>query len=806
MIAIYLIALHWAMLALPLATAEVVTSRSAYGVYFHQVETLAIRTDQWVHSFDIELPKVQKSRATELEPDCSNKAKSKNCSDFSYIIAAVSNLHQRAESKINELVKRIHDTLQAPGKKEKKRKHKRGFINFIGDIAHSLFGVARDSDITAAQDRIKIILEKQNRVLGQFESDMINLASATSITNKRIDAINSHVNTQDKIITDLSRAIKFDFQTSLELTLLMSETLYNFTCLEAHLQSLLISVEALAAGRLEPTLLHKPDIQKVLRILARKLKNTKTQARILITDATYFYRANTHLTIKKHNILCISLKIPITTLPFYLDLYKVTVTPKAIASDNQHSTLITNLPRYFAISNDNQFHATWETLPLLATGQSYRIIDKVDIQLRTNKQECIRALFDNNPRDVDKFCETFLLNQKPASFQYLSSNTIAIENSRSNFTLACPIQKVSTIESCTSCLLTIPNECTLSTFDNFFPASLPQSHVYNATHTVAHTFNLAVLQKFFSPSDLEKLKADTTLAQQITLQIPTFINAQSNASDKQLVTDLSQAIEKVKEGEILFKTNQDFIQEHLDNLNDISVTSFTALNHYTLPIGAIFVSLLTALNIYLLFKINRLSAIVIALQQNTIAQAKSIQPVWIFSTEKPSLTTPGSVIPEYLFNETYFKLTVITLLMSIIIVWLTSKICKLYSRLHKINHTHLAINITNAQTAISIPWFKLHHAIADYEITALSEIANVRIHKFCVTPTLNFKWQITVLHKPSRMSVSLPQTIRVSHCMAKNIARIIGPHKRYFITLNLASSEFNLPLSLDTSPTIVSAQ
>jgi hypothetical protein len=38
------------MIALTYATEEVVTSRSAYGVYFHQVESLAFCTDQWIHS------------------------------------------------------------------------------------------------------------------------------------------------------------------------------------------------------------------------------------------------------------------------------------------------------------------------------------------------------------------------------------------------------------------------------------------------------------------------------------------------------------------------------------------------------------------------------------------------------------------------------------------------------------------------------------------------------------------------------------------------------------------------------------
>src|SRR6218665_51277 len=798
-----------ANLGLVQAIPEAVVSRTAYGVYFHPLGSVEVATDQWFHTFDIAIPKAKNLRRIAASPRSTRRVAHTtmpdNCSEDNKIFVAVNDLHQRAEMNINNLVKRIHATLRrGPSKRQKQRRPRRGFIDFIGDISHSLFGVARDSDIQAAEERVKSIFDRQQRILGQFEADVSSLASATSITNKRLDAIRSQMDTQEHILTDISRAVKLDYQTSLQLTLLLSETLYNFTCLEAHMQSLLMSLESLIAGRLEATLLHEDDIRRLLQQITKRLRNTKAPVRLLITDPSYFYRANTHLTFRRGNIICISLKIPITTLPQPFNLYKVTVTPKAISSDNQHTTLIANLPQYFAISADNQMYAIWQDLPSLQLGDSFRIINKVDIQLRTKQRECIMVLFLNDPNGVQELCETLLLNQKRSSFVYLTPNTLAIENSPSNFTLTCPTQQPSKIDACSSCLLSIPKACTLTTSGYVFPASCPQTSIIaNNTHSMAHTFNLAILQEFFTPPDWENLKADTTVAQQITLRLPTFIagtNSSGNVDkeDKLLAIDLSNAINAVKNGQVLFKSNADILQDQIDDLSNPSVTAHAIANTYAMPIGAIVTCLLTITNIYLIVKVHRLSAIVMALSRTT--QATPMPPVWIFSEPTPITTTiTKTAIQSLLSDETSFKVTVVTLLIFILIAWLSLSVWKRCSKMSPSHGVHLAINIMNANGSILVPWYNLRYAVADYEILALSDISHVHIPRRYLRPTLHFTWKITVLHNPSQMRITLPQAIRISPCMATRIRHVIGPHKRYNVSLNICGPDFNVPLALDVA-------
>jgi len=77
----------------------------------------------------------------------------------------------------------------------------------------------------------------------------------------------------------------------------------------------------------------------------------------------------------------------------------------------------------------------------------------------------------------------------------------------------------------------------LTTTGYFCPASCPQTDVIaNHSHTITHSFNLAILQEFFDSPDWEHLKADTALAQQITLCLPTFLST-TNASGNYEATD-----------------------------------------------------------------------------------------------------------------------------------------------------------------------------------------------------------------------------------------------------------------------------
>lgn len=805
--------LYWiSLLALTQASPDDAIGRNAYGVYFHPIGKLEVVTDYWLHSFDLALPRMRdlKRNVLDLPSTCTttNGTSNSNCSATTPILRAVNDLQRRAEQSIITILSHIRATFRRPAPRKTQRHGKRGFIDFIGDVCHSLFGLSRDSDLTASQDRIKTIIDRQQRILGQFESDLTNLASATSITNTRLDVIRSHIATQDTALHDLSRALTLDFQMSVQLAFRLSEILYNYTQLESHLQGLLLSLETLTAGRLEAHLIHKADIQRVLEQISKRLHVTKTPVRLLTTDATSFYRSNDHLAIRRGTLIVVTLKIPVTTFFHNLALYKVTVTPKVITDANPHSTLITDLPKYFAVSSDHTSYAFWSDLPAFEIRNSVRFISKVDILIRTNPHTCIMALFLNDAAAVQDLCPTVLLSQKLSSFVYLTPTALAVENSISNFTLHCRNKPPHVIAACSSCVISIPPQCQLANSDFLFPASYPSTKLIDNQTTVVHTYNLAILQNFFSSNDWNKLKSDTTLAQQLTIRLPTFVtsfnaSAPESSKDAILTQDLSRAMNAVKEGHILFKSNADILQDQIAGLSQNSQLTFNIPNNYLFSFGSVLLCFLTLATIYLLVRVHKLSAIIVTLSRT--ADATIIPNVWIFSTPPTSTTLQQLPNTVHSLDDFSFQFLVLSLLFLIIFIWLITRLCKLYSKFFRPSAIALALSVTNAHGKILVPWFTLRYAVHDYEFLASNDISQVHVSRGFFKSSLHFKWDVTVLYKPSQHSILLHPTISLSPCLARRLRRFIAPHKRYTITLILLGVDFQRPLSLDRSCSVEDA-
>src|SRR6218665_3978079 len=226
-VATFFVALYW-VTQFALVTPEVMISRTGYGVYFNPVGAIEVQTDTWTHIFDLKIPIMQYSNDIATEGfTCNGLPFTPNlttCSDDNNIFSSVDSLHQRAAIKVNSLIKRISKILTIDKADRRKQRHdKRGLINVVGTIAHSLFGLVTDSDLEAFGERFKTVFNNQERLLGQFDANLNRLTSATSITNKRLDAIHNHIQLQDKTLSDLANAVRIDFQTALRLSLYLAE-------------------------------------------------------------------------------------------------------------------------------------------------------------------------------------------------------------------------------------------------------------------------------------------------------------------------------------------------------------------------------------------------------------------------------------------------------------------------------------------------------------------------------------------------------------------------------------------------------
>src|ERR1043165_9577151 len=88
-------------------------------------------------------------------------------------------------------------------------------------------------------------------------------------------------------------------------------------------------------------------------------------------------------------------------------------------------------------------------------------------------------------------------------------------------------------------------------------------------------------------------------------------------------------MQSVKEGQVIFKSKEDIFRDQLDTFSNADSSFYSASRPFIIPVGSVLISLLTIVTIYLVIRVHRLSAIVLALPRPI--QANPIPPVWIFS-------------------------------------------------------------------------------------------------------------------------------------------------------------------------------
>lgn len=112
---------------------------------------------------------------------------------------------EQAHRKVNEQIDEMHERLQAGVPIETKQT--RSLLPFIGSISHALFGTATDEDLEATKQQILQIMSKGREATEVLEQQIRELTTATSITNKRIEAIKMQVERNVMLLTDMASQI-----------------------------------------------------------------------------------------------------------------------------------------------------------------------------------------------------------------------------------------------------------------------------------------------------------------------------------------------------------------------------------------------------------------------------------------------------------------------------------------------------------------------------------------------------------------------------------------------------------------------
>jgi len=157
--------------ATPTDQGRIIT-RLNYGVVLKHTDTFDVVTDVWTQMFVIQTPNVDNSRLQMSEINCRRLASDhdNDCDHIIHLVDFLRNISSKAVTRINHTLTEVNDLIRQFGDDDqtnKPRHSRHGLLNFVGEISHSLFGTARDSDIS-----------KMHAAMQHYETNQASLTAA----------------------------------------------------------------------------------------------------------------------------------------------------------------------------------------------------------------------------------------------------------------------------------------------------------------------------------------------------------------------------------------------------------------------------------------------------------------------------------------------------------------------------------------------------------------------------------------------------------------------------------------------------
>lgn len=776
--------------------AENSESKFGYGVHFKYIGNFEVVTDKHLHIFDLKLPTLDRFEENPvMQCQMSNESLFKSCADSLPYYIAINRLQQTAYVQIKQNIRQIHSVLRYKKTENSPKKYKRGLLDFVGNIGYFLFGLARKSDIEALQDRIQLIDHRNNRILQEFESQISKLVSATSILNDRVNLIQDQLSQQTLWLNQLSKQFQYKWLNAIQFSLFLTESLLNFTKISDNIQHLRLAAEELVMGRLHPALLSKSDIKQALRNIMQEIKLSHSMARVLVNDASFFYKRSYFMAVKVQTLLFITISVPITTLPSSFDLYEVITYPKSIDEALDSSTLIESLPKYFAIARDLSLYATWEVLPSLELGDFSYLLDTAKITLQSDLNSCIMAVFTGDSVNVEKLCEFKLLSGKPSVMIQISSQKIIVENIL-NFSLACQGSPVQFIPGCRSCVLTIASTCTLNSHKNFIPSTIPQIHNTSSTAslTKAYSVNQIILQNFFNPEQWTKFQSNYLSDKSWNLQLPEFRMADKMENQyNSLQEDFKTTIAAIKDNQILFQNSYGALVSKTEV--PLQNTDFSYITVYLIAVLYALIIILIIIIIYLYFKVHKIMLLVLTLT----TKIKSVDAIknWIIphTSNAPVVCHCSSTVHLYLMIA-----ILVIIILALVGYFIWRCIRKHSSDVDSYTEDQLILRFSNPQTHFDISWWSLPRPFGDGQLIARDNINQVTLHNHFCSSMLSFSWKIEMHFAVNNLTIMPECEVPITFFQARKLSHIIGRNKHYTVDLMLVQKNVRHCLKIEPMP------
>ena len=457
----------------------------------------------------------------------------------------------------------------------------------------------------------------------------------------------------------------------------------------------------LVEGKLSPHLIPQSLMHHTMTEISKTLITKYKGYSLVFNHPDEVYRNVDTIFARQKNTLFVSVKFPVSSFNKPLSLFKILSFPVPINSTANHAIQLLDLPKYFAITDDLQYYAFFDSEGLERCKTGKLILCGSSKQLHPiTFESCISALFKNDKTVVKTKCNfRFIPYHLSPSIIPVSHTSILLYNT-DVVEFDCKTGKRMQ-KGCKFCLVQVPCECSVSTSTIYLPPRLSACH--ENTTSVLHPVNLALLQHFFNDKELKDIDANALFENPLSVEVPHFkIYNHSMQTiipdDRKAHLSLEKMAQSAKKNAIVFQSMTDPLLTGDILMNDNWPSSDDILLYCTTGVAGfcLFALMLT------IIKLRKVLIILSVLKTTNVKEVQAATlPSFVYN--KPTATEEPL---NYFWDEldlTYdhYILTIVSITMLLVIVIFV----KTFRR--KGSNTEILVEITNGLSCVHIPLHSL---------------------------------------------------------------------------------------------------
>ena len=593
--------------------------RSNYGVIFNHVGQIINGESFYRYTYAIDLSSYEDVYTQLSKMPCeTQQQKSLNCEVFN---AEIQSLNKLTTSQLTELATNLELALSlvptASGFHTSSRR-KRNVLSGIGDFMSDLFGLPTKSDFSVLQNHMReigqLVTKDKNQLITSNEALSAFQLNTANAMNKALEAVTenrqkmvtlvSEFNVNEAHHEQVEAELNKDVRTlNLYVGMLLKWNTHvdsyraGLAYTELQLQYFTDAIRKLTTGYLPEYLVPVDQIKAIFDHITNHLNTAYAGEFELAHDnPAFMYMMRNLVYTRTSRRLTIMLKIPIQNVGGILNVYRLDRFPVYIG-DSDKSTLMLDLPEYFATTHDDQYYTEFDTAYYtscrgtgLKTCQTERGLQRKDADIVS----CAANLYKDDGKNIMKTCNIGYERTKRVlpNAVMLQNGTLVIHSAQNDvWTLNCPnadsVER--SIKSCNFCLLDIPCRCSLSTKGFYVPHRLsncviPTDPRYPSV-TYRNPVHLPTLQSTFSENAVGLINGEEVrINSDWGIDYPNISIIETDrsdvvASEKMWDSDFNKTMQNYNNKIKMYATAADKTIHTFMNWHDLTMSHVTDIKH-----------------------------------------------------------------------------------------------------------------------------------------------------------------------------------------------------------------------------------